>query len=192
MDLEQALTTRRSIRRFSQRPLPASDLRAIADAGRLAASAGNRQPCRFLAVSRRELVTAMHDNVAWLAGAGEPPLGAQAMAYMVILADPAVNRNYVSDCAAAAQNMLLAAHGRGIGGCWIGSVNRDAVRDLLGIPAQLEIHCVIALGYPEERSVIGEVGDDAPLTVTRDSKGVLHVPKRELEDLLRFERWGEK
>lgn len=187
MDLEQAIASRRSIRRFAQRPVPQADLRAIADAGRLAASAGNRQPCRFLAVSRPELVQAMHDHVAWLAGAGAPGVGAQPMAYLVILADPALNRNYSSDCAAAAQNMLLAAHGRGLGGCWIGSVNRDAVQALLAIPGGLEIYAVIALGYPAEQAVIVDAEDD--VAVTRDAAGVVQVPKRQLADILRFERW---
>lgn len=188
MELEQAIASRRSIRRFEQRPVAADDLRAIADAGRLAASAGNRQPCRFLAVSERELVGRLHDCVAWLAAAGDTPPEARPMAYVAILADPQVNRNYASDCAAAAQNMLLAAHGRGLGGCWIGSVRRDAVRELLAIPAGLELYAMIALGYPAERAETY----DAPATaaVTRSDDGVLHVPKRRLQEVLRLQRWG--
>ena len=106
---------------------------------------------------------------------------------MVILADPAVNRNYASDCAAAAQNVLLAAHGRGLGGCWIGSVNRDAVRELLGIPGNLDIYAVIALGYPGERAEPFDAHDDTK--VKRDAEGVVRVPKRPLEEVLRFDRW---
>lgn len=187
MQINDAIASRRSIRRFEQRPLPQDDLRAIADAGRLAASAGNRQPCRFLAVSQAALVERLHEHVAWLAAAGDPPAGTRAMAYMIILADPAANRNYVSDCAAAAQNILLAAHGRGLGSCWIGSVKRDAVRELLGIPAELEIYAVIALGYPAEQATARDAEGD--LAVTRDSDGVIRVPKRKLDDVLRFDRW---
>jgi nitroreductase len=188
MDLQQAITTRRSIRRFQRRPVADEELRAIADAGRLAASAGNRQPCRFLAVSRADAVETMHRHVAWLARM-QPPPGAEPAAYMVILADPAANRNYIPDCAAAAQNMLLAAHGRGIGSCWIGSVDRDAVRNLLGIPAALEIYAVIALGYPAEQGVADDADEGAPLAVTRELEGKVRVPKRKLDEVLRFERW---
>ena len=187
MRMDEAIASRRSIRRFEQRPVPRDDLRAIADAGRLAASAGNRQPCKFLAVSQAELVERLREHVAWLAAAGDPPADACPTAYMVILADPAINRNHVSDCAAAAQNMLLAAHGRGLGSCWIGSVNRDAVRELLGIPAELEIYAVIALGYPGERAETH--GSPDSVAVTRDSDGVIRVPKRKLDDVLRFDRW---
>ncbi|UCH35892.1 MAG: nitroreductase family protein [Armatimonadota bacterium] len=187
MDLDQAIATRRTIRRFTRRPVPEDDLRSIADAGRLAASAGNRQPVRFLAVSEDDPVTYMFDHVAWLAAAGDPPQGMRPTAYVVILADPEVNRSYTSDCAAAAQNVLLAAHGRGIGGCWIGSVNRDAVRDLLRIPAGLEIYGVIALGYPAEDAVAYDA--DGAVAVTRDADGVVRVPKRKLGEVLRFERW---
>jgi len=189
MELEHAIATRRSIRRFDQRPVPREELRVIADAGRLAASAGNRQPCRFLAVAEAELVRRMHQYVAWLAGAGDPPEGAQPMAYIVILADPAVNRNYTSDCAAAAQNLLLAAHGRGLGGCWIGSVNRSAAQKLLVLPGELEIYAVIALGYPAEEAVA--IDGEGEMTVTRDDEEAVQVLKRRLADVLRFDRWEE-
>lgn len=185
MDVERAIATRRTIRRFTSRRVSREDLCAIADAGRMAASAGNRQPCRFLAVSQSQVVQRMHEHVAWLAGAGDPPPEAQPTAYIVILADLAANRNYVSDCAAAAQNILLASHARGIGSCWIGSVVRGAVQGLLRVPAPLEIYCVIALGYPAEDAVAYDAEGDT--TVTRDGQGVVHVPKRRLEDVLRFE-----
>jgi len=187
VDVEHAIATRRAIRRFAQRPIAHEDLRAIANAGRMAASAGNRQPCRFLAVSQPDVVQRVHEHVGWLAGAGNPPPGAQPTAYVVILADPAVNRNYVSDCAAAAQNILLASHARGIGGCWIGSVGRDAVRDLVHVPASLEIYAVVALGYPAEEAVAHDSTSD--MAVARDDRGVVRVPKRTLDDVLRFERW---
>ena len=187
MELDDAIATRRSIRRFVQGPVAQDDLRGIVNAGRLAASAGNRQPCRFIAVSGSELVRRMHGYVAWLAGAGEPPVGAWPTAYMVILADSAVNRNFASDCAAAAQSMLLAAHARGIGSCWIGSVNRDAVGKLLHVPAELEIYAVIALGFPAEQAKAHDAGGE--MTVTRDAGGVVRVPKRRLADILRFEEW---
>jgi len=188
MELDRAIATRRSIRRFAQRPVAQDDLRGIADAGRLAASAGNRQPCRFIAVSGSELVQRMRGYVAWLAGAGQPPVGAWPTAYVVILADTAVNHNYASDCAAAAQNMLLAAHARGIGSCWIGSVNSDAVGTLLRVPPGLGIYAVIALGYPAEQAEAHDAGGE--MTVTRDAAGVVRVPKRRLDDVLRFDRWS--
>jgi nitroreductase len=187
--VEQAIASRRSIRRFAQDPVTPEELRAIAEAGRMAASAGNRQPCRFLVASRPEQVGRLHEHVAWLAGAGSPPPGKQPTAYLVILADPHVNRNYVSDCAAAAQNMLLAAHGRGLGACWIGSVGRDAVRDLMRIPADLEIYGVIALGWPGEEALARDSETD--MVVTRDPAGTVRVPKRRLDDVLRFEHWED-
>jgi hypothetical protein len=133
------------------------------------------------------------------------------MAYIVILADPVVNRNYTSDCAAAAQNLLLAAHGRGLGGCWIGSVNRSAAQKLLVLPGELEIYAVIALGYPALRQAQdrprGRVGRPEPsrgaageavaidgegeMTVTRDDEGTVQVLERRLADILRFDRWEE-
>jgi len=187
MELEHAIATRRSIRRFAPRPVPVQDLRAIADAGRLAASAGNRQPCRFVAVTRADLVEQMHQRVEWLAAVGDPPPGTQPAAYFVVIADTSANASFASDCAAAAQNMLLAAHGRGIGGCWIGSVNRQAVRKLLVVPAGLEIYAVLALSYPAEQAIAIESARE--ITVERAEDGVVRVPKRALDDVLRFDGW---
>jgi nitroreductase len=189
MQLEDAIATRRSIRRFAPRPVAVADLRAIANAGRLAATAGNRQPCRFIAVTRSDLVARMHQHVEWLAGAGDPPPGTQPAAYAVILADVAVNASFGSDCAAAAQNMLLVAHGRGIGGCWIGSVNRPAVRRLLAVPMGLEIYAVLALGYPAETAMAIESAGE--VAVERSEDGIVRVPKRALDDVLRFEVWEQ-
>lgn len=93
MELEHAMTSRRTVRRFAQQPVAQEHLRAIADAGRLAASAGNRQPCRFVAVSRPELLARTYDQLAWLPAAGDPPPQARPTAYVVILADTAVSAN---------------------------------------------------------------------------------------------------
>ena len=186
MDVEQALMERRTIRRFSPEPIPEEAFLRLVDAGRMAASAGNRQPWRFIVAREPDLVEEVFQNVAWLPAAGDPPEGQRPTAYIAILTEGEAGR-HASDCGAAAQNICLMAHALGLGSCWIGSVHRDNCCKLLGIPAELEIYGVIALGYPAESAVAEEV--DNSLSVYRDPEGVIHVPKRRRDSIMRFNCW---
>jgi nitroreductase len=79
---------------------------------------------------------------------------------------------------------LLSAVEKGLGGCIIGSINREKLRKDLKIPEHLEILLVVALGKPKETVVIEEVGADGNIKYWRDSDGVHHVPKRSLDDII--------
>jgi nitroreductase len=189
MDLLRIITSRRSIRRYQQRPLALEDLLSLTKAGRLAASGGNRQPWEFIIVHQREPVEALFPCLAWLAGDGDPPPGMEPVAYIVILGDPQRSGHYQLDCAAAAQNILLAAQALGLGSCWLGSVDWRKVRQLLDIPEHLEGFGIISLGYPAQKVVVEEgVADRLP---KRDEKGVLHLSKRSQEELVHLNRYGE-
>jgi len=187
MDLWEGLTTRRTVRRFRQEPIPPAVLRRIVDAGRLAASGGNAQPLKFIVISRPELVAAVFEEVRWLKEAGDPPPGKRPTAYIVVLGDMTIRKAYQADAGAACQNMLLAAWGEGVGSCWIGSVNRGALREQLAIPVPLEIYAVIALGYPAERPLAVPMKESTKPWRGRD--GELRVPKRSLDEILYWERY---
>lgn len=188
MDAWQAIETRRTIRRYRQQPIPQEMVVRIVNAGRLAASAGNAQPIRFVVVNEPSLLAEVFSTLAWLRAAGDPPEGQRPTAYVVVLGDTAISASYQSDAAAACQNMQTAAWAEGIGSCWIGSVNRPKLKGLLGLPDNLEIYAVISLGYPAETAV----AEDDPETTSarRRADGVLRVPKRPLAQVLRFNKWG--
>ena len=188
MDFYQAIRGRRTIRRYSEQAISQEVLTRIVDAGRMAASAGNSQPWKFIIVQDPELLPQIFDCVAWLAAAGDPPEGSRPTAYLVILGDTSIRPKYQSDCAAAMQNMSLAAHAEGMGSCWIGSIKREKVKELLGIPDAMEIYAILSLGYPEESPVSEE--SDSEVAASRDDQGILHIPKRKLESVLRFNRWS--
>lgn len=188
MDLLEAIISRRSIRRYQQRPVALEALLKLTDAGRLAATGGNRQPWEFIIVHQKELVETLFPCLAWLAGDGHPPAGMEPVAYMVILGDPQRSAHYQLDCAAAAQNILVAAQVLGLGSCWLGSVDWRTVRQLLNIPDHLEGFGVVSLGYPAQKVVI-EAGMDDRLP-KRDEQGVLHLSKRSREELVHLNRYG--
>lgn len=181
MDATQAIVGRRTVRRFRQDPVPEETLKAVVNAGRVAASGGNRQPWRFILAMSPAVVQEIFGDVAWLARAGTPRAGERPTAYIMVLGDVRVKRNYQSDCAAACQNMLIQATALGLGTCWIGSVNRWEVRRILDIREDLEIFAVIAVGYPAETPSVGE-GEG--IGVYRDEEGTLHVSKRPIQDVL--------
>jgi len=71
-----------------------------------------------------------------------------------------------------------------LGGCMIASIKRQGLRQALEIPPRYEILLVLALGKPKETVVIETVGPGGDTKYWRDSKGVHHVPKRALDDII--------
>jgi hypothetical protein len=77
---------------------------------------------------------------------------------------------------------------QGFGGCMIGSIKRDELRKVLEIPEHLEILLVLALGKPNEKVVLEDVGEDGDIKYYRAGQDVHHVPKRTLDELIIDER----
>jgi nitroreductase len=177
----------RSYRRFHEdRPVDMETLRELVDLGRLTASARNAQPLRYILCADRELNAAIFSTLAWagyLTDWPGPAEGERPAAYIVLLSEE--KNTWVGvDEGLALQNILLGATERGLGGCIIGSVNRDALRRILDIPTRYEIMSVLALGIPSETVVIERVGPDGDIRYWRDADSVHHVPKRALEDII--------
>jgi len=185
----ETILNRRTIRRFKQEAIPREDLVEMVNAGRLAATAGNRQPWEFMIVDDPSLVKDLFASLGWLAGAPEEAQQPTAM-IVVLLANPKDKWSAYADGGAAIQNMQLAAWEKGIGGCWIGSVAEDTARNLLKIPAELKLFSVLALGIPDENPVAEDADDD--VSAKRDPSGKLHVKKRKLDAICHINRYGEK
>lgn len=87
----------------------------------------------------------------WLKGAGIIDEVKSPSAYIIVLLKTPENKwLIISDGAAAIQNMLLMSCVKGIGSCWVGSINKNRVAALLKIPKHLTIFSTIALGYSDE------------------------------------------
>jgi len=83
---------------------------------------------------------------------------------------------------------MLAAAERGFGGCIVGSVQRDALSQVLSLPKQYEIQLVLAIGYPAESVVLEPLENDGDTRYWRDADDVHHVPKRSLREILILKR----
>jgi nitroreductase len=136
VDTWLAIASRRETREYADRPIPEEVVRTILDAGRLAGSASNRQPWRFVIVesdaAREQLAAAVYE-----------PTNVQGAALIVAI----LGRGGL-DAGRCAQNMLLAAWNAGVGACPNGLQDPDAARAALGLGADDEIAIVLTFGYP--------------------------------------------
>lgn len=194
MDVYNAIMERRSIRCFQQKRMPMDILRKLVNAGRVAPSSGNLQPIEYLIVNDKKSLPKIFATLRWagyIAPRGDPPAGKRPTAYIVVLVNKKiVSSGYRRDVGATVENILLAALENGIGTCWIGTVDKEALRKILNIPQHIIIDSVIALGYPDEKPVMEELTDS--VKYWKDENNVLHVPKRRLKDIMYINRYGEK
>jgi nitroreductase len=194
MDVWEAIKKRRSIRRFRQKEISTEILLELIEAARCAPSAANRQPLGFIIVDSEELRAEIFAQLAWagyVQPRRDPPADKRPVAYIIVL----VNKERVLanlgpvDAAAAIENILLAAQGQGIGSCWLGSIKREKLREILEIPDTYEIDSVIALGHPDEQPVMEDCTGES-IEYYLDDKDVLHVPKRPVQSITHINKFG--
>ena len=178
----------RSYRRFHQEvPVSLDTLKDLVDLARLSASAANLQPLKYLISEEPSSNADIFSCLAWAGYLKDwpgPSEGERPAAYIVVLGDTEISKNFGCDHGIAAQSILLGARAQELGGCMLGSIQRDRLRQLFKIPENLEILLVIALGRPKETVVLEEVAPDGSIKYWRDAAGVHHVPKRRLEDII--------
>jgi nitroreductase len=136
MDTWLAVASRRETREYEDRELPEEVTRRILDAGRLAGSAKNRQPWRFLVVASDEARVKLADAVY------EPGNVRGAKLVVAVLAKGSL------DTGRAVQNMLLVAWNEGVGSCPNGFSDPEAARAALGLGADDELALLLTFGYP--------------------------------------------
>lgn len=187
MDIYSFIKSRRTIRKFKQEQLSCEQLEKYIDAARVAPSAANIQPLKYIAVQSREMAEKMFPLVKWagyLAPEYNPKEGERPTAYVIVCADNTIRKSgYDMDIGAAVENMMLCALEDNVGACWMGSIDRPAIKELLDVPEELEISCVVALGYLAETPKEASVEDDN-IKYYLDDTSTLCVPKRGMKDIL--------
>ncbi len=190
MDTIDCIRKRRTIRFFSQKAVSQEDLLGFIDLARLSPSGANRQSLEYIVINEDRLKTKLFDQLAWAAYVQPkriPPANKRPVAYIIILVskDIAVSNSGAIDAAAAIQTILLAACSKGIGSCWLGSINRNKIREIFNIPESYEINSVIALDYPAEQPKFEETAENTleGIKYYLDDTDQLHVPKRPLSKI---------
>ncbi len=185
MDTLECIATRRSIRKFLEIPVEFEKVGNVLDAGRHAPSAGNLQDWKFILITddkmRREIGKACVEQF-WVSS---------APVIIIICTEPDKTKRFygrsgekfsIQNGAAVVQNMLLAAHAEGLGSCWIGAFEDEAIKRLLNIPDNVIIQAVIPLGYPDEKVPV-------PLRFTLENITYIDSWGNRIKDLSAYMEW---
>ena len=187
MEIEKALKERRTIRFYQQKPVPTEDLRFMIEAARQTSSASNLQRLRFVVVTTPSTVQEVFSKTAW-AGLVKPrrtPVAGVTgpAAFIAVTVPENANSIVAADAGAAIQSMQLAAWSRGLGCCWIGSIDKAAMKQILQVPEGREVMFVVSVGYPAESPCSEDVHSVDKLAYYLDETNRLHVPKLALEEI---------
>ncbi len=184
MDTLEAIKTRRSVRKFSDRPVEPEKLQAVLEAARLAPSWANMQCWRFVVVedqavkeriSELSYVEAYFATRGYKFNPGQKGL-AQAPVVIVACAEPIQSGDlhgqqyYMADLGIAAENLMLAAHSLGLGSVFVGVFDEEGLGDLLDIPPGIRIVGLFPIGYPLEE------GKGGP-------------PRKPLDEIVYYGKW---
>jgi nitroreductase len=186
--MKELVLKNRSYRRFHQEVSVGLEiLKELIDLARLSGSAGNLQLLKFIVSADARKNAVIFPHLAWAAYLKDwpgPAAGERPAAYIVILGDTRLKQSFGCDHGIAAQSILLGATEKGLGGCMVQSVRKEALSQALAIPDHYEILLVIALGKPKETVVIEAVGPAGDIKYWRNTDGIHHVPKRSLDELI--------
>jgi nitroreductase len=152
MDILEAIHSRRSIRKYLDCPVPEELIQKLLAAAMQAPSARNQQPWQFIVIDDRSILTKIAGFMPTAAMAAQAPLA------ILICGDLSLEKSegyWVVDCAAATENLLLAAHALGLGAVWCGVYPREKrmeeLKRLIGLPENVIAHSLVVVGYPAEQ-----------------------------------------
>jgi nitroreductase len=151
MDAIETLLTRRSVRHFTDQPVTEDQIQTLLRAAMHAPSACNQQPWHFIVITSRDQRSAIAEMHPYAKMLKQAPLA------IIVCADLSLETcagNWAIDCAAAMQNLLLAAHAAGLGSVWVGihpvEKRVQEISAYLGLPAFAVPLCLAAVGYAAE------------------------------------------
>ncbi len=183
--IDELIKENRTFRRFYQEEeISLETLMELVNLGRLSASSGNLQPLKYICIHDREVNDQVFPFMGWGYRDSWMDENEQPSAYIVILGDTKITRHFSCDHGIAAQSIMLGARERGLGGCVVGAMKRDRLRELLRIPTRYTLLLVLALGKPKHKVVIKEMNEGESIRFWRDDEGTHYIPKRKLEDVI--------
>lgn len=151
MNVFEAIKKRRSVRAYKDTPVPKEKILKIIEAARLAPSAGNRQPWRFIVVTRKDLRERLMEASFGQKFVGEAPVVIAAIGLRPEHKMECDVPSYAVDLAIAVDHMTLVACEEGLGTCWIGAFRQDEVRKILRVPSKYKVVALLTLGYPADK-----------------------------------------
>lgn len=155
MDVFEAISGRRSIRKFKKENVSDELIRKVVNAGIWAPSAGNVQAWEVIIVQDEEKRRKISEAAYMRDFISEAPVVMVSCANMersgAVYSERGTDLYCIQDAACATQNMLLAAYTLGLGTCWVGSFDEKILRDLIDIPNFLRPVALVPMEYPDEK-----------------------------------------
>jgi len=173
MEVLEAIRKRWSVRSYSNEPVPDEIVSRLLEAARLAPSAMNYQPWRFIVVRSVEKKERIARSGVFGRFMSRAPV-------LIVACGDIRSRYYVHDTCIALEHVVLAATAEGLGSCWVVSFDEMTVRELLKIPQAFQVVAIVSIGYPmDERDFLGSI---------------LHFfrPKKELSEIAFMEEFGNQ
>ena len=172
MNVMEAINKRCSVRSYQGRPVEKEKIDKVLEAARLAPSASNRQEWRFIVVQDRDTRQRLMKAAKNQAFVGEAPVVIACCAKSDEHIMTCGQMCYPIDVAIAIEHMALEATEEGLGTCWVGAFYEDQVKEALGIPQDIRVVELLALGYSAKPSPI-------------------HKDRLSIEEIVMHERWGK-
>lgn len=185
MNVYEAITSRRTIRRFKQEPVREEDLLKLVDCARLAPYGANLQPLKFKLITDAALIKELYPLTKWAGYLDwEPAENERPTAYIAVLNDTKIKPTANTECdsGAAAMSMILEAQELGLATAWLGALQRDEIKKLLKLDESLDVTYLLAIGYPAQTGKTVAMKDS--IKYYHDDKGNVRVPKRTLGEVL--------
>jgi len=186
MNIYELISKRRTVRKFSSEKLSEDTLKKYVSAARLAPSGANLQPLKYKIVNDEKTVSEIFECVKWaayIAPEGNPKKGEEPTAYIAVCADTDIKKDgFEGDMGAAVMSMILLAESEGVGSCWMQAIDYKKISEILKLPENIKLLCVLALGKKAETPVFVDKTDS--IKYFKDENGILNVPKRTLEEIL--------
>lgn len=152
MTVFDAIMTRRSVRKYSDKPVEEEKLCQVLEAARLAPSSANGQNWKFIVVRDREKLDLLLEAADGQPFVGQAPCAIVACGTKRRIMDCGQPTDTV-DCSIAMSFMMLEAHELGLGTCWLGHFFADKVKKALHIPEDVSVVAFTPLGYPDEEPI---------------------------------------
>ncbi len=188
MEFKELLKHRRTVRLFKQQPVSDKMLADLVDAARVASCASNKQRLRYTVVRTPEMVLEILKHTRW-AGLVQPLRTPQAnvtspAAFIVVsTTENELSELLCADAGAALQSIEFAATDAGLGCCWLGAIDREEIRKIVGCG---KIVYLAAVGFPAESPKSVDIPITESCAYYLNGEGTLTVPKYSLEDILNW------
>lgn len=153
---------RRSIRKFTEKPITDLQIKYILEAAMAAPSAHNYKPLHFIVIRERDTLNKIAELHPYAKMLFQAPLA------IVVCGDILVSpKRWDQDCAAVTENILLALPELGLGGVWIGYYPRkndeDILKNVIPVPENITLFSLVAIGHPAEEKISRSQYEDAKI-----------------------------